>query len=99
MPVDLCECWLHGRPHPVSHHGPQCPPALPDPGLWTNGLSLAHAPVPGPAAAGSLATGRHTWTVSGPQGPTSLPKLLLLTLVSVHRPGRAPGWARGGGNG
>lgn len=25
MPADLCECWRHGRPHPVSHRGPQCP--------------------------------------------------------------------------
>ena len=97
VPVDLCECWHHGRPHPVSHCGPQCPLALPDPGLWTTGLSLAPTPVPGPAAAGSLASGWHTWTISGPQGPTSLLKPLLPTLVSGHCPGQAPGWARGGG--
>lgn len=99
MPMDLCECWHHGRSHPVSHRGPRCPLALPDPGLWATGLSLAPTPVPGPAAAGSLASGWHTRTISGPQGPTSLPKPLLLMLVSGHCPSQALGWARGWGLG
>lgn len=54
MPADLCECWLHGRPHPVSHRGPQCPrPSWPRaldhwfvPGLYpctrTRSQRLAH---------------------------------------------------------
>ena len=60
MPADHRECWHHGRPHPVRHHGPPCPLALLDPGLRSTDLSLyPHWLLPCTRARGSAQLGHQ----------------------------------------
>lgn len=90
VPAEHCECWHHGRPHPVRHHGPSGPPSPPPSPHPFHGLLPLRQGLQQRAARPS-AIAHHTGAVSGPHQPTSLLRLLSLALVSGHCPETAVG--------
>lgn len=90
VPAHHCECWRHGRPHPVRHHSPSVPPGPPQP--RPPSCPWAPPPTPGPAAARSWAIGHRLSHRDGLWAPSS--HLPPETPVATSVSGR---WFQGGG--